>query len=197
VTGTHLRDGYGLTEVGMVLADLDDGDGSLTVVPGFDVRLVDAEGDEGLIAVRRPPFQLSTGYLGDATSWDARWRDDLYVTEDLARCVDGRWRFSGRADDVIITSGYNVGPVEVESILLEHPGVEDVAAVAAPDPARGSVVRAVVVRAAGAPAPDELADQLRAIVRERVGRHAYPRIVDYVDELPRTETGKLRRSALR
>ena len=148
--------------------------------------------------MRRPRFQLSTGYLNDEDAWQRRWLGDLFLTEDVARVDEiGRWWFTGRADDVIVTSGYNVGPVEVESVLLEHSGVVEAAAVAAPDPARGSVVRAVVVRAADAPAAEVLTDELQAAVRERVGRHAYPRIVDYVDALPRTETGKLRRAALR
>jgi acetyl-CoA synthetase len=210
VTGTEIRDGYGLSEVGMVLANLAASDapvvpGALaSVVPGFDVVLVAPDGtpvpdgEEGIIAIRRPPFQLSQGYNGNAAAWDARWVDDLFLTEDLARRDEqGRWWFTGRADDIIVTSGYNVGPVEVESVLLEHPGVAEAAAVAAPDPARGSVVRAVVVASLDAPPRETLTKELQDAVRSRVGRHAYPRIVEYVDALPRTETGKLRRAELR
>ena len=210
VTGTPIRDGYGLSEVGMVLANLADAEapvvpGALaSVVPGFDVVLVEPDGtpvpdgQEGIIAIRRPPFQLSQGYNNNAAGWDARWVDDLFLTEDLARRDDeGLWWFTGRADDIIVTSGYNVGPVEVESVLLEHPGVAEAAAVAAPDPDRGSIVRAVIVAAPGAPPRDSLTKELQDAVRGRVGRHAYPRIVEYVDALPRTETGKLRRAELR
>jgi acetyl-CoA synthetase len=209
VTGTELRDGYGLSEVGMVLANLDGAEpvvpGALaSVVPGFDVVLVEADGtpvpdgQEGIIAVRRPPFQLSQGYNNNAVAWDARWVDDLFLTDDLARRDEqGRWWFTGRADDIIVTSGYNVGPVEVESVLLEHAGVAEAAAVAAPDPGRGSIVRAVVVPAPDAPPRETLTKELQDAVRARVGRHAYPRIVEYVEALPRTETGKLRRAELR
>jgi acetyl-CoA synthetase len=209
LSGTRIRDGYGLTEVGMVLGDLADPEvttepGALAAaVPGFEVELVDANGrptdaDEGRIAIRRPPFQLSIGYENAPDAWDRRWHDDWYVTDDIAqRNSKGNWRFAGRADDVIVTSGYNVGPVEVESILLENPGVAEAAVVAAPDPDRGAVIRAVVVRAEGAPSADVLVPQLQDAVRRRLGRHAYPRVVEFVDSLPRTATGKLRRAELR
>jgi acetyl-CoA synthetase len=210
VTGTEIRDGYGLSEVGMVLANLDAADlpvvpGALSsVVPGFNVVLVEpdgapvADGQEGIIAIRRPPFQLSQGYNNNAVAWDARWVDDLFLTDDLARRDDqGLWWFTGRADDIIVTSGYNVGPIEVESVLLDHPGVAEAAAVAAPDPARGSIVRAVVVRSPDAPPVETLTKQLQDAVSSRIGRHACPRVVDYADALPRTETGKLRRAELR
>lgn len=207
--GTPIRDGYGLTEVGMVLGDLGNPEipsepGTLaSVVPGFEVDLVNEDGiptsgDEGLIAIRRPPFQLSSGYENAPDAWEKRWHGDWYVTDDIAQRNDkGNWRFAGRADDVIVTAGYNVGPVEVESILLENPGVSEAAVVAAPDPDRGSVIRAVVVQAEGAPAADVLIQQLQDAVRRRLGRHAYPRIVEFVDALPRTATGKVRRADLR
>lgn len=210
LTGTPIFDGYGQTEVGMPLTNYADGRrpvvaGSLAgATPGFEVVLLDEHGnepptgEEGSIAIRRPPFQLSSGYLDRQPEWDARWHGDLFISGDRARRdEDGRWWFTGRDDDVIVTSGYNVGPVEIESVLLEHPGVADAAAVAEPDAARGSVVRAVIVRTPEAPAPDVLTRELQDAVRARVGRHAYPRIVDFVDELPRTATGKLRRVALR
>lgn len=209
LAGNRIRDGYGLTEVGMVLGDLADPEvptepGALAAaVPGFDVQLVDQDGrptsaDEGRIAIRRPPFQLSVGYENAPEAWQQRWQDDWYVTDDIAQRNDkGNWRFAGRADDVIVTSGYNVGPVEVESVLLENPAVAEAAVVAAPDPERGSVIRAVVVRNEGAPAPELLVPQLQDAVRQRLGRHAYPRIVEFLDSLPRTATGKLRRAELR
>jgi acetyl-CoA synthetase len=209
LSGTRVRDGYGLTEVGMVLGDLAVPEvptepGALAAaVPGFDVQLVDPNGrptaaDEGRIAIRRPAFQLSIGYENAPEAWQRRWHEDWYVTDDIAQRNDkGNWRFAGRADDVIVTSGYNVGPVEVESILLENPAVAEAAVVAAPDPERGSVIRAVVVRAEGAPSPELLIPQLQDAVRQRLGRHAYPRIVEFLESLPRTATGKLRRAELR
>jgi acetyl-CoA synthetase len=95
-----------------------------------------------------------------------------------------------------VTSGYNVGPSEVEGIILANPGVAEAAVVGAPDPSRGTVVRAVVV-ANGSVPEQQLAEELRAEVREKLGRHAYPRIVDFVAELPKTETGKIKRNLLR
>ena len=209
LSGTRIRDGYGLTEVGMVLGDLADPEvqtepGALAAaVPGFEVELVDEDGrptgtEEGRIAIRRPPFQLSIGYENAPEAWSDRWHDDRFVTDDtVVRNPQGNWRFAGRADDVIVTSGYNVGPVEVESILLENPAVAEAAVVAAPDPDRGSVIRAVIVLASGAPAVDVLVPQLQDAVRQRLGRHAYPRIIEFLDSLPRTATGKLRRAELR
>jgi acetyl-CoA synthetase len=205
-----LLDGYGLTEVGMVLANLSNPPIAATPgtlagpVPGFEVDLYDPEGRQvgeggtGQIVVQRPPFQLSSGYDNEPDAWEARWRDDWFLTGDLGRRDEsGRWHYVGREDDVIITSGYNVGPAEVESVLLQHSGVAEAAVVAQADPERGSVVRAVIVPSPGAPSEDVLTKQLQESVRLRVGRHAYPRVVDFVDSLPRTATGKIRRAALR
>lgn len=205
-----IHDGYGLSEVGMPLGDLavpESGTkpGSIAgPIPGFAVELVDAEGEPvaedeiGQIAVRRPPYQLSQGYENVPDQWAERWVGDHFVTEDLATIgSDDRWRFVGRADDMIITSGMNVSPIDVETVLLEQSGVAEAAAVAAEDPHRGIVVRAVVVPDSTAPHPDTHREQLRAAVKARVARHAAPRIIDFIDTLPRTEVGKLRRAALR
>ena len=205
-----LLDGYGLTELGMVLANLSDPPshvvpGALAgAVPGFEVDLHDAdgrsagEGDTGQIVVRRPVFQLSSTYDNAPATWKARWQGDWFLTGDLGRRDEkGYWWYLGRDDDVIVSSGYNIGPVEVESVLLEHPGVAEAAVVAHPDAERGSVVRAVVVRAAQAPPDDVLTKQLQESVRARVGRHAYPRRFDFAESLPRTATGKVRRADLR
>jgi acetyl-CoA synthetase len=209
LTGTELRDGYGLTEVGMLLSNL--GSPPLGVrpgwlaaeVPGFSVHVADddgrevAPGEPGVLRVRRPRFQLSVGYENAPEAWSARWHDDCFVTDDLfVRDNEGRFRFIGRRDDIIVTSGYNVGPAEVEAVLLRHRDVREAAAVAHSDTVRGSVVRAVVV-----PAPDadreQLAEELKLAVSESIGRHASPRLIDFVDELPRTSTGKVRRNELR
>ena len=147
--------------------------------------------------MRRTRYPLSNMYWNQPDKWAARWRGDFWITGDLARRdANGRYWFVGREDDLIITSGYNVGPTEVEAVLLADPDVREVAVVAAPDEARGSVVRAVIVPAAGVH-HETLTKRLQDAVRVAVGRHAYPRIVDYVDSLPRTETGKIRKAALR
>jgi acetyl-CoA synthetase len=202
-----LQDGYGQSESAMALANLAYPDspvlpGALAATtPGFDVGLVDEDGNEqaerGIIALRRPRYLNSIGYWNAQDRWDDRWRGEWFLTGDLARRDErGRWWFLGRDDDLIVTSGYNVGPTEVENIVLAHPGVADAAVVAADDPARGAVVRAVLV-ANGTVPRARLVEEVQAAVRDRLGRHAYPRIVDFVDELPRTETGKVRRNLLR
>jgi acetyl-CoA synthetase len=207
LSGSEINDGYGASESAMVLANLAYADapavpGALaSVVPGFEVELVDEDGatqsGQGILALVNPQYQASSGYRSGADLWAARWRGKKFLTGDMfRRDDDGRYWFLGRSDDLIVTSGYNVGPSEVEGIILANPGVVECAVVASPDPSRGSVVRAVVV-ANGTVAQDELAEQLRTAVRDKLGRHAYPRIVDFVDELPKTETGKIKRNLVR
>lgn len=209
--GSPIRDGYGQTELGMLVANLATDTeiipGALShVVPGWEVRLIDDDGNDvegvgqGQLVVRKPPFQLTSLYTNARDTWQSRWIDgNWFQTQDVVRRdEDGRWWFVGRDDDVIVTAGYNVGPAEIEGALLKHPAVAEVAVVASPDPKRGgNAVRAVIVLAAGTLPTDELTAELQDTVRTAIGRHAYPRIVDYVDELPKTETGKLRRAHLR
>jgi acetyl-CoA synthetase len=205
-----VRNGYGLSEVGMLLGDTHGTEsrwrpGRLSAtIPGFDTFLANRDGEPvdvgepGLIAVRRPRHQMSRGYENAPELWADRWRGEVFLTEDRAmRDADGRWQILGRDDDMIIASGHNISPVEVENALLQHPGVAEAAAVSHSDPARGEVVRAVIVRAESTQDESIVAGQLKAIVAERVGRYAAPRVVDFVTELPRTEVGKLRRAALR
>jgi acetyl-CoA synthetase len=205
-----VRNGYGLSEVGMVLADLIGTEdlitpGYLTAeVPGFEALAVCRDGtpvepgEQGLVAVHRPRFQMSSGYVNVPEQWDARWQDDLFLTEDrVERDEQGRWIIVGRDDDMIIVSGHNMGPVEIENAALVVPAVQEAAAVPFADPQRGDVLRVVVVPVPGATAGDVLADQVREAVVRGVGRYARPAVVDFVDALPRTEVGKLRRGALR
>ena len=206
VGGGPLQDGYGSSEMGMALANLAFDDrqvpaGALSsAVPGFEVVLVDENGepqsDEGIIGVRDPRWPI-IGYKDLDELWQAKTMNGVFLSGDLARRdADGYYWFAGRSDDVIVTAGYNVGPAEVESIVAGISGVKDVAVVAAPDAARGSVVRAVVVQD-GTVDRVALTGQIQAVVKERLGRHAYPKIVDYVEVLPRTEVGKVRRNVLR
>jgi len=138
-----------------------------------------------------PTFFL--GYLGEGGAPAGPWRTGDRVTRD----EDGYLYFEGRADDLIVSAGYRIGPFEVESALVEHPAVAEAAVVPAPDDERGSVVRAVVVLRAGHQPGDGLARELQDHVRSQTAPYKYPRIVDFVDELPRTASGKVRRAALR
>ena len=117
---------------------------------------------------------------------------------DLARRdADGYFWFEGRADDVIKSAGYRIGPFEIESVILEHPAVAEAAVVGKPDPLRGQIVKAFVVLRPGAEAGPSLTEEIVDLVKQRVGRHQYPREIEVVPELPKTETGKIQRFGLR
>jgi acyl-coenzyme A synthetase/AMP-(fatty) acid ligase len=187
-TGLEIRDGYGQTETGQLTgAPLGRPvrPGSMgRALPG--VRLWVEEGE--LVA---DPATVPTFFLGAAR--DEPWRTGDRVTQD----EDGFLFFEGRTDDVIISSGYRIGPFEVESALVAHPAVAEAAVVAAPDPERGSVVRAVVVLRDGWTAGDRLARELQEHAKRETAPYKYPRIVDFADELPKTTSGKIRRAMLR
>jgi acetyl-CoA synthetase len=138
-----------------------------------------------------PTFFLR--YLGDESPPSGPWRTGDRVTRD----DDGFLRFVGRTDDVIISAGYRIGPFEVESALVSHIAVAEAAVVAAPDADRGSVVRAVVVLRDGYAPSDALAGELQEHVKTQTAPYKYPRRVDFVEELPKTASGKVRRAALR
>jgi acetyl-CoA synthetase len=126
------------------------------------------------------------------------WKDDIYYTGDMAwRDEDGYYWFVGRADDVIKSSGYKIGPFEVESALIEHPAVLECAITAVPDEIRGQVVKATVVLAKGYKAGDDLKKELQDHVKRVTAPYKYPRIIDFVDELPKTISGKIRRVEIR
>ncbi len=208
LAGFDLQDCFGQTESGMLIGNLAFDEravvaGSIaSVLPGMEVALVDADGTPrdatgGILALRSPRYQSSSGYLDGQEAWQKRWRGEYFLTGDvMSRDSDGGFRFSSRQDDLIVTSGYNVGPTEVENLLMAHEGVEEVAVLAAPDAERGSVVRAVIVANGKVPAAQIEAD-IQRLVRDGLGRHAVPRIVDFVEALPRTETGKVSRTILR
>jgi acyl-coenzyme A synthetase/AMP-(fatty) acid ligase len=194
-TGLEIRDGYGQTETGQLTGNLAGEParpGSMgRALPG--VRLwVSEDGELMLDPETDPTFFL--GYLGEEP-WDRSepWRTGDRVTVD----DDGYLHFEGRADDVIISAGYRIGPFEVESALVAHEAVAEAAVVAAPDDERGAVVRAVVVLREGFSASFELARELQDHVKAETAPYKYPRVVDFVDELPKTASGKVRRAALR
>jgi acetyl-CoA synthetase len=208
--GFEVYDSYGLTENGMVIGNPRSVPHRLKpgamgfALPGFDVRLVDGAGEDvkdgetGTIVVRRNPWFLSNGYWDMDAEWARRWQDDWFVTGDAAyRDEDGYLWFVGRNDDVIVTSGMNVGPFEVESALVSHASVAEAAAIGVPDARKGHAVRAYVALRAGLTGSPELAAELQTLVRERIGRHAAPRDVEFVASLPRTESGKIQRALLR
>jgi len=157
-------------------------------LPGIETRVIDGE-----LQVRPETVpSFFSHYLGEEPFDGEWWQTGDHVRQD----EDGFLWFEGRDDDIIVSAGYRIGPFEVESALVSHPAVAEAAAVAAPDEERGSVVRAVVVLANGEPS-DELARELQEHVKRETAPYKYPRIVDFTDELPKTSSGKIKRSELR
>ncbi|MCL6634805.1 MAG: AMP-binding protein [Peptococcaceae bacterium] len=210
-TGLKIRDGYGQTETCILAGTfppLEVKAGSMgKPAPGFDVRVIDDEGKEvprgkeGDIAVRvkpKRPVGLFREYWKDPERTAAVYRGDFYVTGDRAIMdEDGYLWFVGRADDVILASGYRIGPFEVESALLEHPAVAESAVVSSPDETRGEVVKAFVILAPGYKPSDELVKELQEHVKKVTAPYKYPRKIEFVDSLPKTVSGKIRRVELR
>jgi acetyl-CoA synthetase len=210
-TGISLREGYGQTELIVVVATfpwMEPKPGSMgKPTPGYDIDIVDEHGrscdagEEGQIVVRtdkKKPVGMFGGYYRDQALTDSVWHDGVYYTGDMAyRDEDGYYWFIGRADDVIKSSGYRIGPFEVESALLEHPAVLECAITAVPDPDRGQVVKATVVLAKGWVASDNLKVELQEHVKKVTAPYKYPRVVEFVSELPKTISGKIRRVEIR
>jgi acetyl-CoA synthetase len=191
-TGLWIADGYGQTETGAMtgIAPSDEPHpGSMgRPLPRLDVRV--REGELELRAASSPTF--FSRYL-DGEPFSGEW----WATGDLVEeDGDGFLTHVGRADDLISSAGYRIGPVEVESALLSHPAVAEAAAVAAPDPERGSVVRAIVVLRDAEPS-EALAAELQEHCKRRTAPYKYPRIVEFADQLPKTRSGKIKRAELR
>jgi len=191
-TGNEIHDGYGQTETGALTGSLTGTElreGSMGLpLPGIDLRV-----DGGELILRRESCPTFFSHYAGSEPFTGEW----WRTGDLVRRDDdGYLWFEGRADDVIVSSGYRIGPFEVESALVSHPAVAEAAAVAAPDPERGSVVRAVVVLRSGEPG-ERLARELQEHVKAQTAPYKYPRIVEFAETLPKTASGKIRRAELR
>ncbi|MEW6268847.1 MAG: acyl--CoA ligase [Thermodesulfobacteriota bacterium] len=207
-TGLWIHDGYGQTESILLVGNLPGMEvrpGAMGLpFPGHDVAVVDESGREagvdevGDIVVRNRPPSLLLEYWKNPDETAFVFRDGLYWTGDRGfRDADGYLWFVGRADDVIISAGYRIGPFEVESALLTHPAVLESAVVAKPDPDRGHVVKAFVVLRDGVTGDATLADELKTHVKNTTAPYKYPREVEFVAELPKTVSGKIRRAELR
>jgi acetyl-CoA synthetase len=199
-TGLEIHDGYGQTETGQVTG-MRPGEpvrpGSMgKPLPGFEVRAEPVgETGEGAGELQLRPSSCPTffsRYL-DGEPFEEEW----WHTGDLVRAdEDGYLYFEGRSDDLILSSGYRIGPFEVESALVSHPAVAEAAAVSAPDPERGAVVRAIVVLRDGEPS-EELARELQEHCKRATAPYKFPRIVEFAEELPKTPSGKIKRAELR
>jgi acyl-coenzyme A synthetase/AMP-(fatty) acid ligase len=210
-TGLIIRDGYGQTESILLCASfpcLSPRYGSMgRPSPGIDLAVIDDDGGvlppgrEGDVAVRVEPQWppgLFKEYRGDAERTQRCFRHGWYLTGDRAYVdEDGYFWFVGRADDVINSAGYRIGPFEVESALLEHPSVAESAVVSSPDEMRGEVVKAFVVLKPGLRGDEALVKALQEHVKTVTAPYKYPRKVEFVESLPKTVSGKIRRIELR
>ena len=207
--GLTVLDFYGLTESYPLCANfpfMEVREGSMgRPMPGWDVEILDederpvTQGERGEICLRaRSNPHYPIGYWNNPEASEETFGGEWFHTKDAARQdEEGYVWYEGRADDVIISAGYRIGPFEVESACLEHDAVKEAAAVASPDEVRGNIVKAFIVLADGHEASDELVKDIQRHVRERLSAYAYPRKIEFVDDLPKTLTGKIRRIELR
>jgi len=210
-TGMTIRDGYGQTETVLLCGNFPGipvKPGSMGLPsPGFEIGIVDDEGnslpvgDEGNIAVRVDPVRpvgLFREYFQNPSATAGVYRNGWYLSGDRA-CMDedGYVWFVGRADDIILSAAYRIGPFEVESALIEHAAVVEAAVVGKPDALRGEIVKAFVVLAAGFAPSDELKSELQEHVKHTTAPYKYPREIEFLTELPKTVSGKIRRVELR
>ena len=211
LTGHELREIFGQTELCVTVGTFP----WMKVCPGsmgkpspqFDVDVVDEDGKScpagqvGEIVVRtqyETPVGMFLGYYRDEEGTKAVWHDGMYHTRDLAwRDEWGYYWYVGRADDVIKSSGYRIGPFEVESALMEHDAVVETAITGVPDPVRGQIVKATIVLKKGYEPTEELKKELQNHVKKLTAPYKYPRVIEFVDELPKTISGKIRRVELR
>ncbi len=213
-TGLEIHEGFGQTETPLIIATLypwtKPTPGAIGYsVPGFDVHILDADdnhcqrGTTGEICItaeslENKPDGLFCGYNMSKEETARALHDGYYHTGDTAyRDEYGKFRYVGRNDDVIKSSGYRIGPFEIESVMLEHPAVLEVAVTGVPDPVRGFNVKATVVLQKGYTGSDELVKELQTYVKTNTAPYKYPRIVEFVPELPKTISGKIRRVEIR
>ncbi|XP_073399136.1 acyl-coenzyme A synthetase ACSM3, mitochondrial-like [Dendrobates tinctorius] len=212
-TGIDIYEGYGQTETVLICGSFK----GMKIKPGsmgkasppYDVQVVDADGNvlppnqEGEIGIRiapQRPFCLFSHYTGSPEKTASSQRGDFYLTGDKAiKDEDGYFFFVGRSDDVILSSGYRIGPFEIESALIEHPAVAESAVVSSPDPIRGEVVKAFVVLSPTYTVHDQetLTKELQEHVKKVTAPYKYPRKIEFVQQLPKTVSGKIRRNELR
>jgi acetyl-CoA synthetase len=210
-TGLEIREGFGQTETVALAAMfpwVEVRPGSIgKPSAGWDVDIIDSEnnpcnpGEEGRLVIRtgkERPIGLFLGYYKDEALTKTVWKDGIYDTGDMVyKDEDGYIWFVGRCDDVIKSSGYRVGPFEVESALMEHPCVLECAVTGIPDELRGAIIKATVVLAKGYTASDNLVEEIQEHVKHVTAPYKYPRIIEFVEDLPKTISGKIKRKEIR
>lgn len=210
-TGVCLMEGFGQTETTLTVGNFVGSGlkiGSMgKPSPMYDVEIINGEGkpakvgEVGEIVIKTgfdSPCGLFKGYYLDEEKTNEAWHDDMYHTGDTAwRDEDGYFWYVGRVDDLIKSSGYRIGPFEIESVIMELPYVLECGVSAAPDEIRGQVVKASIVLTKGTEGTDELKKEIQLYVKEKTAPYKYPRIVEFLDELPKTISGKIKRVDLR
>lgn len=210
-TGIKLMEGFGQTETTLLIANrvgMEPKPGSMgKPMPHYDVDIVDEDGKSvppgvtGEIVVhtdKEVPYGLFKCYYRDEEKTKEAWHDGAYHTGDTAWMdEDGYYWYVGRTDDVIKSSGYRIGPFEIESVLTEHPAVLECAVTGVPDALRGNLVKATIVLKPGFEPSEELKKELQTYVKKETAPYKYPRIVEFVDSLPKTVNGKIRRAEIR
>ena len=211
-TGLTIMEGFGQTETTMAISNLVGTTPKIGSMgrpsPLYDIVILDPEGNEaktgevGEICIHTPggkgPCGLFKGYYRNEEKTKSVWHDDYYHTGDQAtRDEDGYLWYVGRIDDVIKSSGYRIGPFEIESVIMELPYVLECAITGVPDPVRGQVVKATIVLTKGTVPSDELKKEVQDYVKSHTAPYKYPRVVEFVDELPKTISGKIRRVEIR
>jgi acetyl-CoA synthetase len=204
-----INEGFGQTECNVILGN----NGNVFTIkpgslgkptPGSDVRIIDdngnevAPGVEGHIACKRPDPVMLLEYLNKPEATREKFIGDWLITGDVGHMdEDGYFWFHGRGDDVITSSGYRIGPSEIEDALLKHEAVQMAAAIGIPDAVRTEIIKAFIILAPGFTANDALNDELRDSVRSRLAKHEVPKLIEFVESLPMTTTGKIMRRELR
>lgn len=209
-TGLSLMEAFGQTETVVQIVNLVGTTPKIGSMgkpsPLYDIHLIDEDGNdvpkgavgEIVINTQKVPFGLFSGYYRDDALTEEAWHDGYYHTGDTAwQDEDGFFWYVGRTDDVIKASGYRIGPFEIESVLMEHPSVMECAVTGAPDPVRGTVVKATIVLTKQYAPSEELKKELQNFVKKQTAPYKYPRIVEFVTELPKTISGKIRRVEIR
>ena len=207
--GLTINEFYGQTECNLVVGScagiMEPRPGSMgRAIPGHVVEVIDSDGrvvppgTVGEIAIKRPDPVMFLEYWNNPEATKSKFIDDWLLTGDTARKdEDGYFWFNGRTDDVITSAGYRIGPAEIEECLMKHPATAMAAVVGVPDEVRTEVVKAYIVARPGTETDEELITDIQAFVRERLAAHEYPRLIEFIDEMPMTATGKIMRRELK
>lgn len=200
---------YGMTEMGFVVGNCPEilkmKPGSMgKAYPGHIVEILDEEGrilppgKTGEIAIHRSDPGMFLGYWGDSEGTLKKYKGEWFLSSDVAfKDEEGYFWYQGRMDDVIISAGYRIGPAEIEKCIFRHSSVEDVAVVGSPDPVRGKIVKAFIQLRKGEEPSELLEEEIKKTVKNRLSAHEYPREIEFLEQMPRTTTGKIRRHVLR